>query len=148
MLEVSSISGHAVTPAAVRMRRYRQGDAYQALLARERQERHARREAWATAKRKYKTMTFDGRESGPANPVGPLSGFGKKGQTSMLSMTQPVKAPPMQSAADDVPRAARITLQRRCFDCRKLFEQSVPAMGAAIVYRCPECSSTPVSHAR
>jgi hypothetical protein len=31
-------------------------------------------------------------------------------------------------------------VKRRCFDCKKLFEQKVSAQLAQIVYRCAECA--------
>jgi hypothetical protein len=63
---------------AEKQRRYRQGAAYQALLARKREQRRLRREKWYIARRKYKTMANDGRESGAHNEVGLLTAFGTR----------------------------------------------------------------------
>ena len=66
------------SPAALRQRRYREGTAHAACLARKRELRRARKEKWQAARREYKTIRFDGKESGPLRDVGPLSEFGKR----------------------------------------------------------------------
>jgi hypothetical protein len=71
-------SKHSVTPGAIRARRFREGATHKANLARKAEQRELRREKWLAARRKFQTITFDGRDSGPLNNVGPLSAFGKK----------------------------------------------------------------------
>ena len=68
----------SVTPGALRAQRFREGATHKANLARKREQRRLRKQKWLEERRKHKTLTFDGRESGPLNNVGPLSAFGKR----------------------------------------------------------------------
>src|ERR1700719_600786 len=68
---------HSVTPGALRARRFREGATHKANLACKTEQRKLRKQKWLAARRKFKTITFDGRGSGTLINVGPLSAFGK-----------------------------------------------------------------------
>jgi len=73
-LPVCPSTNSGVTAAAARQARYREKHKEE-INAQRRAQRLKRKFAWQAARRKHKTMDFDGRESGPMNDVGPLRLF-------------------------------------------------------------------------
>jgi hypothetical protein len=76
-LQVRPDEKYSVTPGALRARRFRKGATHKANLARNAALRKLRKEKWLAERRKYTSLSFDGRDSGPLRNIGPISQFGK-----------------------------------------------------------------------